>query len=205
MYDKSIKEFESIIIIAPRNVTGYNSRGYTFLVCSDYNKALKDFNRCAKLDPNNVTVLLNRGKTLIHLDRIKDALVNYNRLIRIAPKDGRGWNGRGVCLKKLGYNEKAIDCFSRALELTPQYQREPLINRGFTMWSHDMYFPAILDFSELIKRYGPNYEERRRRGRNHGNLFMAMRQRALDDLKARLFTQKRGTGINAKEVFWKGK
>jgi len=203
-YNKSIKEFEDIITIAPQNITGYNSRGYTYLACNELELALKDFNKCAQLDPKNYTVLLNRGKTLIHLDRIKDALANYNRLILIDRKDGRGWNGRGVCLKKLGYAEKSIECFDYALKLTPQFHKEPLTNRGFTLWAQEKFLPAILDFSELIKRYGPTYEERQRPGMFHVNIFMSMRERSVQDLKAQIFMDKKYGPDSYKEVFWNG-
>lgn len=175
-YSESILNFEEIIEIAPSNITGYNSRGYTYLVEKDYKNAIIDFNFCVKLDPNNNTVLLNRGKTLIHLKKVKEAFMNYNHMIRISPNDSRGWNGRGVCLKKMGHPRQALKCFNKAIGMNAKYAKEPLINKSFTHWTVDEFIPAIIGFSTLIKKYNIDI-----------SLYRDMRSRNVDELKEMIF------------------
>ncbi len=79
--EDSIKYYNRIIELNPKNIRAYNKRGLARYEMGDKDGAIEDFNKDRKLDPKNVDAYSNRGLARYDLGDKEGAIRDYTQAI----------------------------------------------------------------------------------------------------------------------------
>ena len=80
-WEQAIADFDTALIIDPRNAAIFNARGLTWLAMKDYGLAIRDFNQAIKLAPEFATAYANRGLTRLQQGREAKASEDFARCV----------------------------------------------------------------------------------------------------------------------------
>ncbi|MEP7339165.1 MAG: tetratricopeptide repeat protein [Acidobacteriota bacterium] len=78
-WEQAIADFDTALIIDPRNAAIFNARGLVWLALKDYGLAIRDFNQAIKLAPDFATAYANRGLARLQQGRESKASEDFAR------------------------------------------------------------------------------------------------------------------------------
>jgi tetratricopeptide (TPR) repeat protein len=137
-YEEGIREFDTVINIAPDMASAWVNRGKGRLKVNDYQKAAIDFEKAVSLDRSDTTAYLNLALARYHLGDLQGCIEVNTELIRLSENSANGYFNRGIAYGKLNEFAKAISDFSNAIEIDPNYN-EAHFNLGLAYyWSGDI-------------------------------------------------------------------
>jgi tetratricopeptide (TPR) repeat protein len=137
-YEEGIREFDTVINIAPEMASAWVNRGKGRLKVNDYHKAAIDFEKAVSLHRTDTTAYLNLALARYHLGDLQGCIEANTELIRLSENGATGYFNRGIAYGKLNEFAKAISDFSNAIEIDPNYN-EAHFNLGLAYyWSGDI-------------------------------------------------------------------
>lgn len=120
-HEEGIREFDTVISIAPKMGSAYINRGKGRVKLNDFQNAIKDFEKAIELDKSDSTAILHLGLAHYQLNNMQGAIEANTELIRLAPKSSAGFFNRGTAYGQLKDYPRAISDFSKAIQLDPNY------------------------------------------------------------------------------------
>lgn len=116
-YEESLKDYNEVIRLNPKDARAYNNRGNTKSDLGHLKEALSDYDRAIQLNPNSSAAYNNRGVANRRLGYVKEALSDYDEALRLDPNLAIVYNNRGNARKHLGFAEEALVDFNKAIDL----------------------------------------------------------------------------------------
>lgn len=148
--EKSITEFDKVILTDPKFVDAYVSRGWSFYQLQRFDDALRDFNQAISLDPANMAAYHNRSAVRLDKGDQAGALADLNEAIRLAPFNAKAVLDRALMFTLQGRDGEADPEFDRALRMNPLLAPDAYARRGKWWLDKQNYGRAEQDFDKLV-------------------------------------------------------
>ena len=114
-YDDALKDFNSILKIAPDQANIYTLRATTYEALENYQNALKDYSTAILIEPG-ADSYYNRGVFLMNINYHKEANVDLTNAIKLNKNNAYAYFYRGASNLLLGEYINAIEDFKKSIE-----------------------------------------------------------------------------------------
>jgi tetratricopeptide (TPR) repeat protein len=131
-FDLALADFDSAIIIDPKDLLTYLDRGKTKLFLGLEEEATKDYLFILTKDSvgkQAAPAIFNLAKIAYNNSEFEKSIKYYDRLIILTPNISELYFNRGCAKGMIMRAEDAIDDYDKAIELKPDYM-EAYANRG---------------------------------------------------------------------------
>jgi len=175
-YDKATRDLDLALLLYPKSVDAYYSRGITHADMGQYNEGIKDCNAALALDPECAYAYANRGVAYSGKGQYDRALADYNKAIALDPEMAGVYSNRGNLYKDKGDLERALEDYNRAIALD-QKLAAAYCNRGNLLRESGALARSIQDFDMALQidpRMADVYYNRGRAYTNMGDISNAI-------------------------------
>ncbi|MGV3731569.1 MAG: tetratricopeptide repeat protein [Sphingopyxis sp.] len=148
--DRSVAEFDKIILLNPKFVDAYVSRGWSLYQLERFDDALRDLNKAIRLDPSNNFAYHNRAAVRLKNGDEKGGLADLNEAIRLAPFNAKAILDRALLFTRQGHDGEADPEFDRAIRINPSLAPDAYARRGQWWFDKQNYVRAEQDFDKLV-------------------------------------------------------
>jgi tetratricopeptide (TPR) repeat protein len=118
-YDTAVKNYSSVLELAPSRSGVYCQRGEAYLALANYTKAIADFDKAIQADPKSAAAHLGRGCACLKTNEFKQAVADLSKTIELDSKIADAYFLRSKAYKELGKNKDSADDLAKAHKLDP--------------------------------------------------------------------------------------
>ena len=118
-YETAIKNYNSVLELAPSRAGVYCQRGDAYLAFENYTKAIADFDKAIQANPKSPAAYLGRGCACLKTKDFKQAAADLTKAIELGAKIADAYFFRSKAYKELGKNKDAADDLAKAHKLDP--------------------------------------------------------------------------------------
>jgi len=161
----------------------WNNLGLCFFTKKKYITALACLKKANYLDPLQWIVNFNLGLVYMYTGQYSSAYIHMNTVTKIKPTISLAFMYLGVILSKLGDIESSIDKYESSLTLDGKNYLT-LFNYTISLISNEMYGNARSKFSEFVKLFNSDTEER-----DYREEVLTMSKLLKDELKKHQITK----------------
>ena len=105
----------------PKDINGYISLGFTYILSKKYKQSLKIFKKALKLDNTNSNIYRGIGEALRRLKKNKEAIPYLKKVTELENKNANAYYSYGGCLLSIGMYEEGVEQIRIASELDDKY------------------------------------------------------------------------------------
>jgi tetratricopeptide (TPR) repeat protein len=160
-FNESIKCYEEIIKLNPKDSICYNSKGKAHIAINQFKEALECFNEAIKIEPKPY-YYFSKANAYIVLNQFNESLQCLNEAIKIEPDNVEHYLTKVGVLTELGLRKEAQECLS----LTHKYDKSNGLNMlGFNLFNQNYIDKSIMlyaglteeEISPLLKAWSSTY------------------------------------------------
>jgi tetratricopeptide (TPR) repeat protein len=150
-YDRAIADYDTAIILPPKDAMPYYNRGLTYAMKKDYDRAIADYDAAIILNPKFAMAYYTRGNAYANKKDYDRAIMNYGAAIRVNPKYAKAYATRGSAYAMKKDYDRAIADYDTAIKLDPKIGYN---GRGWAYLWIGEWEKAKQDFEKAIKLNG---------------------------------------------------
>ncbi|HET6620110.1 MAG TPA: tetratricopeptide repeat protein [Dongiaceae bacterium] len=148
-YASSIQDYDSAIILSPRDPVLRLNRGVARMHSGRPADAIEDYDEAARLKPDWHLPYFDRAVALSDLGQRAAALQDYERAIRLKPDDAWIYVGQGDVLAASGEPARALEAYANAIRLRPDLD-DPRAKRAELLLRLDRPAEALPELDRVL-------------------------------------------------------
>lgn len=184
-------DYDSALVLNPRDAQAYNNRGNLLLSQAKYDSALMDYRRAIDINRRDPRLYMGRGNVFLGLKDFRRAIADYDTAIAMEPRDARFYANRALAYNGLGDSARTVEDLGRTIERDPG-SVTAYLNRARLFFLHANYARAVEDLSRVLELTPGNADALKNRA--HAYLQLGKLDPALADLKR---VQEQGLDVSA--------
>jgi tetratricopeptide (TPR) repeat protein len=149
-YDEALGNFNSAILLEPKNASHHSARADVYLKLGKKDLAQTDIDLALEINPNDYRAYVVKGLLLASEEKHSEAMKSYNRAIELNPQGGYAYFIRGTLKYGLRDMTGGLKDIDKGILLQPNNSFFHLM-RGFLRLNNEKFDLAIEDLDKAIQ------------------------------------------------------